>query len=391
MKVLVTNYLGLGSGGGEVNTFDVAKALREKGLQVAIASTGEYANMKVEKFKPGLPVLQYQKGRLRKFFEEIIKKEGIDLVHAMDRRTTVAAILAAKNSGIPVVVHLNDHWFACPKSTCLNSRHKECMECSYSGILKCCRLHRIPWEMLKWKQLKEARKYLKRVDCFISVGSPMKERMKELGLKNRIEVIPNVLELEKFAQAEPKKELRREGKKTVLFVGRFSYEKGISLLAELAEKILRKRSDCFFVFIGEGQMKPMLEGLQKMFPEGVLLLEPLSYKEMPAVFASADIGLFPSIWQEPFGRTAVEQMAAGKLLIATNTGTPKDFVVQGETGFLAEPGSLAEWEKALEKALNDSALRKRIGLNAQNSVLKRFAKQGIVEQIISVYASLVEK
>lgn len=391
MKVLITNYLGLGSGGGEVNTFDIAKALQEKCLQVVIASTGSYGEIAVKRFMAGQPLIGFQKNYLRKFLEEIIREEKIDLVHAMDRRTTVAAILAAKNSGIPAVVHLNDHWFACPKSTCLNSSHNECLECSYLGIIGCCGLERIPWEMLKWRQLKEARKYLKQADCFISVGSPMKERMRRLGFGSRIEIIPNVLELGKFAKAKPKKELRREGKKTILFVGRFSYEKGISNLIRLAESVLQKRKDCFFVFIGEGQMRQELEALQKKFSKEMLLLKPLPYKEMPSVFASADVGIFPSIWQEPFGRTAVEQMAAGKPLIASATGSPKDFILQGKTGFLAEPKKIRDWEKILEKLLDNSRLRKKIGANAQNSVLKRFAKQKIIGEIISVYKSLGAK
>ena len=113
MKVLLTNYFGLESGGGgEVNTLMIARALQKKGIKVLIASIGGFAEIPVKKFNnAGLKTLSFQKNYLKNFLAKIIESEKIGLIHSMDRLTCAAAVLAAKECKKPVVVSFNDHWF----------------------------------------------------------------------------------------------------------------------------------------------------------------------------------------------------------------------------------------------------------------------------------------
>jgi glycosyltransferase involved in cell wall biosynthesis len=73
----------------------------------------------------------------------------------------------------------------------------------------------------------------------------------------------------------------------------------------------------------------------------------------------------PSLWQEPFGLVAVEAMAAGKPVIASRTGGLADIVRDGESGLLVPPGDAPALAAALERLLDDIALRRAMGARAR--------------------------
>ncbi|MDO9174847.1 MAG: glycosyltransferase family 4 protein [Actinomycetota bacterium] len=85
----------------------------------------------------------------------------------------------------------------------------------------------------------------------------------------------------------------------------------------------------------------------------------------------ADVVLMPS-WEEPFGRAAVEGMAAGKCVISTNVGGPPEFIVDRETGRLLDPTDVRAWSKAMIELLHDRDERWRIGGAARASVERTF-------------------
>ena len=67
-----------------------------------------------------------------------------------------------------------------------------------------------------------------------------------------------------------------------------------------------------------------------------------------------------------------EAMAMGRAVIATRTGAVSDFVVDGETGFLVDPGNVAELHHAIRRLLDDPALAKQLGANARRRMEEHF-------------------
>jgi glycosyltransferase involved in cell wall biosynthesis len=70
-------------------------------------------------------------------------------------------------------------------------------------------------------------------------------------------------------------------------------------------------------------------------------------------YAWADIVVVPSIKPEPFGLVAIEGMAAGRSVIAANHGGLAEIVVDGVTGSLVDPGSVASLAAAIRSYLID--------------------------------------
>jgi glycosyltransferase involved in cell wall biosynthesis len=122
----------------------------------------------------------------------------------------------------------------------------------------------------------------------------------------------------------------------VLFVGRITTQKGPDLLLEAVPSVLNHRSDAKVVFIGDGYLKPRLQGrahelrvahavrfLGTMGPNGDLV----------NLFKSTDVVCVPSR-NEPFGIAVLEGWAAGKPVVATHNGGPRELISHGQDGYL---------------------------------------------------------
>lgn len=100
-----------------------------------------------------------------------------------------------------------------------------------------------------------------------------------------------------------------------------------------------------------------------------------------------EITLMPS-HAEPFGRAAIEAMACGSAVIATNVGGPIEFIEDGETGLLRGPDSQDEWSLAIQLLANDRALRSKLASNGRAEVVRRFATYSPETQMVPIYKEL---
>jgi len=86
--------------------------------------------------------------------------------------------------------------------------------------------------------------------------------------------------------------------------------------------------------------------------------------DVPQVLAATDILLVPS-WREAFGRIAVEGMAMGVPVVATEVGGPAEIVRPGIDGLLLQPRRPKLWAEKLEPLVDDSEGRRRIGASGR--------------------------
>ena len=77
-----------------------------------------------------------------------------------------------------------------------------------------------------------------------------------------------------------------------------------------------------------------------------------------ALLASAEIAAVPSMWEEPFGRAAVEAMAQGAALIASRRGALPE--IAGDAALYVEPGDVAGFAATLRGLAQDVELRRRL-------------------------------
>ncbi|MDX2230655.1 MAG: glycosyltransferase [Leptolyngbyaceae cyanobacterium bins.349] len=73
--------------------------------------------------------------------------------------------------------------------------------------------------------------------------------------------------------------------------------------------------------------------------------------------------------------TIVESMRMGRAIIASRCNGAEDYIIHGETGFLVEPGSVADLSDAIELLWNDAALRNRLGQAAKSYATEHFSDE----------------
>jgi glycosyltransferase involved in cell wall biosynthesis len=160
----------------------------------------------------------------------------------------------------------------------------------------------------------------------------------------------------------------------ILFVGAFRRAKGIDVLVAAYDRLIDPPP---LVLIGT----PSLDFFP-VLPESAVVLENLSPGEVMASWRRALFGVAPSVWPEPLGNVIHEGMSTGRPIVGTFPGGQNEMIVHDENGLLVPSGDVAALAAAMQRLIDDPALRRRLGdkaaLDAERFTearqLPRFAK-----------------
>lgn len=121
--------------------------------------------------------------------------------------------------------------------------------------------------------------------------------------------------------------------------------------------------------------------------------------ELPALYRSAAVLALPSVHLTCYGRrvaisellglTLLEAMACGTPVVASRVGGVPEVVVDGETGFLVEPGDVEQLRDRLATLLADPALVRRMGEAARELVCERFTWEACAARCLDAYRRLL--
>lgn len=389
MNILYTAYYGLGKGGAEVSMSLLARALSDKHAMF-IASTEEYNGFKTHKFNKNikyLPNLNLQNIYMANFFSKIIKKENIDIIHSHDSKTAIAAIMAAKKNNIKSVTHYRDYWFCCPRSSLLKPNMARCEDCSTENLKGCYSVPRLFWNSYKLEYLKKYRNLLKEGDVKIAISNAIDGKLKMIGIDDA-RIIPNGIDLGMFKTIKSRPE-HKLSETNIGYIGSLSYNKGLQKITGIIKDILMVHKKAKFIITGDGELRHALEQEFSKFKGRVIFNGQVSYENMIYVYNELDIVLIPSLWEEPFSRVAIEAMAAGKPIIAANTGGLNN-IIKNEFGYLIDLNNPNDWEDALDLLVSKPLKRKMMGINALRES-KKYEIGFIANEINEIYEKNDEK
>jgi glycosyltransferase involved in cell wall biosynthesis len=171
----------------------------------------------------------------------------------------------------------------------------------------------------------------------------------------------------------------------MLFVGRLVYYKGLEVLLEAM-----RRCHGSLVIAGEGPLEATLRSIVSAngLARRVQFAGRVSDADLPALYRACDVFVLPSIAKtEAFGVVQIEAMAAGRPVVSTNLPTGVPWVNQdGVSGLVVPAGDPAALGAALERLLNDDALRLRLGERARLRAATMFSR----ERMVAAFKNLVE-
>jgi glycosyltransferase involved in cell wall biosynthesis len=161
------------------------------------------------------------------------------------------------------------------------------------------------------------------------------------------------------------------GTDTILFLGTWMTRKGTRTLVRAAEILGRQGRAPSLLLAGTGlEAQEVLADWPAELHQRVRVLPRFAANEEAGILSQAGVFVLPSTFEgQPLA--LLQAMAAGLCCIASDIPGSRDLIRHGETGLLHPSGDAEALANCLTTALDDPALRRRLGENARRSVADR--------------------
>jgi phosphatidylinositol alpha-mannosyltransferase len=216
--------------------------------------------------------------------------------------------------------------------------------------------------------------------------SPEARALAERWLGGACHVLPNGVEVERFAKADPWPAPATPGGtgRAILFVGRHEPRKGLEVLLEAFRRLDR---DAVLWVAGEG---PNTSALAASAPPGVEWLGRIGDAELAQRLRAATLFCAPSLHGESFGVVLLEAMAAGTPVIASDISGYRDVARDGKEALLVPGGDPAALADGLRRVLDDPTLAGRL-VDAGTARAASFSMDRLAARYADLYENLLAR
>ncbi|QCW04937.1 glycosyltransferase [Natrinema pallidum] len=231
------------------------------------------------------------------------------------------------------------------------------------------------------------KRFLERVDRILVTSQRLLEHSTMLQpYKRKCEVVPLSVDLDAIDD-ENSEDLGVKGR-TILFVGRLNYYKGVEYLIDAMKSI-----DATLLIVGDGERRSELEQRAKKrgIEDRIRFLGRVSDEHLASAYRSSDLFVLPSVApSEAFGIVQLEAMARGTPVVNTDLPTGVPWVSQdGETGLTVPPCDASALAQAINTLIKDDDRRQRYGEQARERVENLFTRKKMLNDVQEIYDQLV--
>ncbi|MDR3128924.1 MAG: glycosyltransferase family 4 protein [Tannerellaceae bacterium] len=301
------------------------------------------------------------------YVTEVIRKERPDIVSCHNLPGwSIRVWDSIRKENIPIVQVLHDYYFLCVRSS-LFKKGRPCR-----GRCLRCKIMRLLY-----------RKKSQQVDAVVGICSGVLNKVITAGFfPNSLKVVVHNVRV--IPDVENKK-IKRD-KITFGFIGAISPHKGIQWLIEQFKKI---ESDHVLLRIaGKGSVS--YENKMKTLASDDIRITFLGFSKPKDFYASIDVLIVPSTWEEPLGMVAIEACAYHVPVITSATGGLKEIIKDGINGLYCEVSDPDSLFFAMNKMINDRELFNKLHLNARESVKSFLDIDRLVSEYENVYRHILK-
>jgi len=383
MKILCVSpsyYPAFKFGGPIYSVHILNKALYKKGIDVSVYTTNaglENVSTNEEIIVDGIKVIYFEFTKFFEFFNPTGWQFSLPLKNALKnniKKFDLIYIVSTWNFPVFIASYFSEKY---KKPYIISPRGH-----LYKDVLKKKFFKKIPYYHIFLKR------YLNRAFIHYTSYDEALNCHSLLKLKSKYFVIPNGIELDEF---EKIKKIEKEDKKTILFLGRISWKKGLDILISAYAKILKERNDLHLLIVGNDE-EGFLEKV-KGWVKNYGILKDVTFKGMVTgeeklkIYSKSDIFVLPS-YSENFGMSVIEAMACGvPIIISNKVGIYKE-VEENRAGIVVETNAESLY-KGMKNLLDDENLRKKCIENAYKMV-KNYDINKVVDRMIEIYEKIVK-
>jgi glycosyltransferase involved in cell wall biosynthesis len=301
-----------------------------------------------------IPVDRYMQ-RYAEELEQIVLRERPEIIHAASAFLVgIPAVTVARRLGIPSVYEVR-------------------------GLWEVTHVSRDP----NWEETGQHAAYVRleteaamAADAVLTLTGALKQELIRRGVPEaKITVVPNSVDTERFVPVERDEELARrlgvDGTPIVGYIGSFVDYEGLDELLDAAAIVLDRGTDFRLLLVGDGVEFPRLRALVRDLDldDQVIMPGRVPFEDVHRYYSLVDVVAFP---RKPWPVTEMvspmkpfEAMAMEKALLVSSVDALTEIVADGETGIVFEKGNIDSLADALERLVQNAALRERLGKNAR--------------------------
>jgi glycosyltransferase involved in cell wall biosynthesis len=230
------------------------------------------------------------------------------------------------------------------------------------------------------------------VDRYIAVSEAnARYLVNEKGLPARkVEVIQNGCDLKKFDIGRaPVRGIREslgfgEDDPILLALGRLEVQKGHRFLLEAHARVLREFPNARLICVGEGVLRAKLEEMARQLGIHEHVRFVGFQSNVADWLALADISVLPSLF-EGLPLVAIESLAAGRAMVATDVDGTAEVVVNEKTGLTVSPENVPELVNAILRLLRQPDLRRQLAQAGRQWVVEHFSQEQQIRKTQELY------
>ena len=311
-----------------------------------------------------------------------LRKEKCDIVH-LHNFSQFVPIIRALNPKINIVLHMHCEW-----------------------------LTQLDRAMIK--------KRLREVDSIIGCSEYITEKIRLVfpQFAERCQTIYNGVDIDYFVSRNRCVLANKNGVKRLLFVGRVSPEKGVHVLLEAFQEVVKRYPQAQLEIVGSVSIpriefivalsdNPEISKLGRFYKktgylshlqeqlfslnivDNVTCTGFIPHRYLIKHYRQADV-LVNSSFSEAFGMSLIEAMACQVPVVATRVGGMTEIVEDGKTGMLVKSGNASDLAEAILRILSEKDLRKKIRNAARERVVELFSWDRIVEKLMYQYKKICD-
>ncbi len=249
--------------------------------------------------------------------------------------------------------------------------------------------------LLRFLEWLERRMYLA-ADHIVAVGDGYKRKILEkVAISDRISVITNGVDLERFPLLPSDDALREKwratGKFVCTYVGTIGMAHGLEVVLDAADGLRQRgRDDIVFWLVGDGAHRESLqsEAERRGLAERVVFTGRQKKEDVPRILASSDACLVhlrkTSLFETVIPSKIFEMMAMGKPIIMGVNGVAREITAQAGAAVEMEPESAEALCEATMRLADDAALRQRLSSSARDYVAEHYNRDRLAADFLNL-------